>query len=146
MVRAPLVPVEELPAPPVTGPGVPWSAGLGPDAVMAAEVAGAPVGVKPEEATVAPERVAAVEEPEAVEPEAVEPAAVEPDAIQPDTVEPEAVEPEAAPVPAGVATRFCPMCGDRVPIAADGLHCHLGHRLSPAHAPRRRRRWFFGRG
>lgn len=42
----------------------------------------------------------------------------------------------AAPAP---ARRYCPMCGDRVPADADGLHCHLGHRLSPAHAERPRR-------
>jgi hypothetical protein len=39
-----------------------------------------------------------------------------------------------------VATRYCATCGDRVPVAADGLHCHLGHRLSPAHA--HGRGWF----
>jgi hypothetical protein len=35
---------------------------------------------------------------------------------------------------AHVGTRYCPVCGERVPVAADGLHCRLGHRLSPAHA------------
>jgi hypothetical protein len=40
--------------------------------------------------------------------------------------------------PVEVGARYCWMCDDRVPLAADGLHCHLGHRLSPAHAKRRR--------
>lgn len=44
-------------------------------------------------------------------------------------------EPLAEPVEVGA--RFCWMCNDRVPTAADGLHCYLGHRLSPAHAKRR---------
>jgi outer membrane biosynthesis protein TonB len=47
--------------------------------------------------------------------------------------------PRAAPA---VATRYCATCGDRVPVAPDGLRCHLGHRLSPAHAEKRHRRWF----
>jgi hypothetical protein len=42
------------------------------------------------------------------------------------------------------ATRFCPGCQARVAVAADGLHCRSGHRLSPAHA--RRRFGLFGRG
>jgi hypothetical protein len=37
----------------------------------------------------------------------------------------------------GAATRYCASCGARVPLAADGLHCREGHRLSPAHARRR---------
>jgi hypothetical protein len=37
----------------------------------------------------------------------------------------------------GPATRYCATCGARVPLAADGLHCREGHRLSPAHARRR---------
>lgn len=75
--------------------------------------------------------------------------------------EPPVAEPEPVVVVAPVAdaavpaaperaTRYCGMCGDRVPIDADGLHCYLGHTLSPAHAvppPRRGlRRWFGGRG
>jgi len=147
VVRAPLLPVEELPAPPVTGPGVPWSAGTGPDAPddVAADVAAdeAPaedepaVAVAPEPEPV-PEPEAATELEEAPAPVVGEPVPDEPAPVEP---VPEAV-PEA--VPEGAATRFCPMCGDRVPIDADGLHCYLGHRLSPAHAPRRRR--WFGRG
>jgi hypothetical protein len=42
-----------------------------------------------------------------------------------------------------VATRYCRVCAERVAVAPDGLHCRRGHRLSPAHAARRRGR--FGR-
>jgi hypothetical protein len=46
--------------------------------------------------------------------------------------------PASAPVNAPVGARYCWMCDERVPVSADGLYCHLGHRLSPAHAKRRR--------
>jgi hypothetical protein len=46
-------------------------------------------------------------------------------------------------LPAAARARFCPVCDERVPVAEDGLHCHRGHRLSPAHA--RRRGWLRGR-
>ena len=49
-------------------------------------------------------------------------------------------QPDAEPAPR-VAARYCPACDERVPLAADGLHCSRGHRLSPAHA-KRRRGWF----
>ena len=73
-------------------------------------------------------------------------------------VQPEAPAEPAGPVePAGAgeaahgagdagATRYCAMCGDRVPADPDGQRCHLGHRLSPAHAePRGLLRRLFGR-
>ena len=49
----------------------------------------------------------------------------------------------AQPAAARVASRYCATCGDRVPVAPDGLHCRLGHRLSPAHA--RSRGWLHRR-
>jgi hypothetical protein len=79
---------------------------------------------EPEVATEAEPDVAA--EPE---PEVAAEAAPEPDV-------PDAGAVAEAPVEAGA--RYCWMCDDRVPLAADGLHCYLGHRLSPAHAKRRR--------
>jgi hypothetical protein len=77
------------------------------------------------------EPVALVEPPVAL----VEPpvALVEPPVVPAVVVEP------AEPVEVVEAARYCWMCDDRVPIAADGLHCYLGHRLSPAHAKRRGR-------
>jgi hypothetical protein len=96
------------------------------------------------------------EPPPAPSVEPAEPVAVEPLAAEPEPVEP---EPEPEPEPVAVAepvrepapvqpsvtevTRYCPGCRNRVAIAADGLHCARGHRLSPAHA--RRRGWFRGR-
>jgi hypothetical protein len=80
-----------------------------------------------------PEAVGVDDQP--VEPEPLVAPPVEPVADEPPPVEPEAV-PEGA--------RYCWMCDDRVPIAADGLHCYLGHRLSPAHA--KRRGWRLRRG
>jgi len=61
----------------------------------------------------------------------------------------EPVEPVAAASTGDArATRNCAMCGQRVPVDADGLHCYLGHALSPAHAEPPRRgflRRLFGR-
>jgi hypothetical protein len=95
---------------------------------------------------VTPEPVPAVT-PEPVRDAAPEPVpAREPGAVsqpaEPARVPAAQAAPEAAPVrqPAGpepVGARYCPACDDRVPVAADGLHCRLGHRLSPAHARRR---------
>ncbi|HEV2890954.1 MAG TPA: hypothetical protein VGX28_11325 [Frankiaceae bacterium] len=68
---------------------------------------------------------------------------------EPGAVVAEADATDARPGGTGRATRYCGMCGERVPLDADGLHCHLGHRLSPAHAERRRGGWLrrlFGRG
>ena len=39
-------------------------------------------------------------------------------------------------------TRWCPRCGDRVPLSANGRRCAAGHRLRPTH----RRRGLFRRG
>jgi len=89
-----------------------------------------------------------------VAPVAAGPALVPPAGARRETAPEPVTEPVAEPVaaaaapPAAVAppsprpraSRYCPVCADRVAVAADGLHCHLGHKLSPAHG--RRRRWF----
>ena len=96
---------------------------------------------KPDETAVEPESEDVVERSRPEPPAAlVDEARVEARSTR---VEPAPVEPAPAPAeePAvAVAMRFCPRCGDRVPLATDGLSCHLGHRLSGAH--RARRRWF----
>lgn len=57
-------------------------------------------------------------------------------------ITPPATPPARPPdVVADVATRYCPQCGDRVPVGVDGLHCHLGHALTGAHR-KPKRRWF----
>lgn len=83
-----------------------------------------------------------VPEPPAPEPvpTAPEPVAAPDPAPAPPVVAP--LEPPATPPPSpappvdaqpAAATRFCPVCADRVAVAADGLHCTLGHRLGGAH-------------
>jgi hypothetical protein len=153
-VQAPLVRVEPgeppvgPPSEPVVAPepapsGHEW-AGDVPD--VADPVAARPEGVAVEVGAAGPpaEPVALVEPPVEPVPPPVEPVAppVEPVAppvepvAPPVAAEPPPVEPEAVAVE---GARYCWMCDDRVPIAADGLHCYLGHRLSPAHAKRRGR-------
>jgi hypothetical protein len=79
--------------------------------------------------------------PVTAEPVADEPVAPEPAAAR--APDPRPVAAAETPAAEPVATRFCTTCDARVPLAADGLHCRLGHRLSPAHA---RRRGLFRRG
>ena len=69
-----------------------------------------------------------------------------PEAEVPEAGVPLAEVPRAEMAVDGVAvdeprTRYCRTCGGRVPLAADGQHCHRGHRLSPAHAERPRGGW-----
>ncbi len=127
VVQAPLVPVAGR------------TRGAPPDAVPAPVV---PEGVREATPAAAPDGP----DEEIVGPPVVGPPVVEPPvtAAVPDADGPRHSEPGAA-APAIVATRYCPGCDERVPVAADGLHCHLGHRLSPAHGRSRRGRLRRGR-
>ena len=89
--------------------------------------------------TVVPDPPRPVTRPPAAAPRPVAPPAPTPPP-PPAPASPAPAPPAPAPTPPpAVATRYCATCGDRVEVAADGLHCRVGHRLSPAHASAPRR-------
>lgn len=130
VVQALLVPAEAYGMPPASAAEVPGMS----DAVAADEAVAGEPGRSDEAVAEEPGRSdeAVAEEPGTAE----EPlGAVEPAGSEMPEVAPAADRP--------VGTRYCATCGERVPLAADGLRCARGHRLSPAHA--RRRGLFRGR-
>jgi hypothetical protein len=134
VVRAPLVRVDDLARSQTAAePDVP-------DVVAEPEAAAPPVAPESEGAArpAAPEAGPATVPPAGTRRAPMPEPAPEP---APEPVsDPVAERAATPPAPRPRASRYCPVCADRVAVAADGLHCHLGHKLSPAHG--RRRRWF----